>query len=54
MKNSHIYKARGGKFMLIITTGPSIAEGVVSEQTFNSKNEAKAAAKAVGAKPWNY
>ncbi len=52
--NAHIYKARMGKFSLIITTGASISEGVVSTQLFDSKQEAKAVAKQIGATPHNY
>lgn len=51
---AHIYKTRGGKFILTITTGPSISEGVVSEALYDSKAEAKKAAKAAGATAWNY
>ena len=51
---AHIYRAAGKKARLIISTGPSISEGIVSEQLFDSKAEAKQAAKAAGAKPWNF
>ena len=51
---AHIYKATGGKFKLYITTGYVISEGVVSEALYDSKSEAKKAAKAAGASAWNY
>jgi hypothetical protein len=51
---AHIYNAPGKKTRLFLTTGPSISEGVLSEQLFDSKAEAKRAAKAVGAKAWNF
>lgn len=54
MKYAHIFNAPGKKVRLIITTGPTVSEGVVSEQIFDSKAEAKKAAKAAGAKPWNF
>lgn len=54
MKLAHIYKARGGKFTLTITTGPELCSGVVSEELFDSKADAKARAKSLGAKPHNY
>lgn len=54
MKFAHIYKARGGKCALFITTGMAINEGVISERLFDSKADAKAAAKLAGAKPHNY
>jgi hypothetical protein len=51
---AHIYRAAGKKVRLILSTGPSISEGIVSETLFDSKVEAKAAAKAAGAKAWNF
>lgn len=54
MKLAHIYKARGGKFTLTITTGAAINEGVISERSFDSKADAKAAAKLAGATPHNF
>jgi hypothetical protein len=51
---AHIYNAPCKKFRLFLTTGPSISEGVVSEQLFDAKAEAKKAAKAAGAKAWNF
>jgi len=53
MLYSHIYKTRGG-FNLILTTGPALNTGVISETQHADKRAAKAAAKAAGAKPWNY
>lgn len=54
MKYAHIFSAPGKKARLIITTGPALCDGVVSEQVFDSKAEAKKAAKEVGAKAWNF
>lgn len=54
MKYAHIFKAAGGKFTLFITTGPAISEGVISRQVYDGKVAAKAAAKAAGAKAWNF
>lgn len=51
---AHIYRAAGKKVRLIISTGPSIAEGIVSETLYDSKADAKTAAKAAGAKAWNF
>lgn len=51
---AHIYNAPGKKFRLFLTPGPSISEGVESEQLFDSKADAKKAAKAAGAKAWNF
>jgi hypothetical protein len=51
---AHIYRAAGKKVRLIISTGPSIAEGIVSERLFDSKAEANTAAKTAAATPWNF
>ncbi len=51
---AHINNARGGKFSLLLTTGAAINEGVISEKLYDTKKEAKDAAKVAGAKPWNY
>jgi hypothetical protein len=51
---AHIYRAAGKKVRLILSTGPSISEGIVSEALFDSKADAKKAAKAAGAKAWNF
>lgn len=53
-KFAHIYKARGGKWTLFITTGPAINQGVISEQVCDDKTSAKRLAKEASAKPWNY
>lgn len=50
---AHIYKARGG-FTLIISRGAEINQGVISTALYADKKAAKAAAKAINAKPWNY
>jgi hypothetical protein len=52
--NAHIYNARNKMFQLIITSGASISEGVISTHLFASKKECKAHAKLLGAKAWNY
>lgn len=54
MNYAHIYNTPGRKFRLFITTGPALSDGVVSEQIFDSKAEAKKVAKAAGAQAWNY
>lgn len=53
---SHIYKAPKhlGKYRLIITSGAAINEGVLMEDFYPDMRSAKAAAKAAGAKAWNY
>ena len=51
---AHIFKSRGGKFCLTLTDTPAISSGMISKSMHESKSEAKAAAKAVGAKPHNY
>lgn len=51
---AHVYKARGGAFNLLITTGPAISEGVLSNLPFDNRALAKAHARAAGAKPHNY
>jgi len=56
MKYAHIFQASGKnkQFELVITLTPSLAGGVLSKDTYPGKKEAKAAAKKIGAKPWNY
>lgn len=54
MKYAHIFKVRGGKFQLLITASPDISLGSISEQLFDSKALAKAAAKSECATPHNY
>ena len=52
---AHIYKAKGGIWTLILSKSASItADQVISETAYENKVAAKQAAKAVGAKPWNY
>jgi hypothetical protein len=51
---AHIYKSRNKNWLLILTTGAAISQGVVSETIYPSKVAAKQAAKQVNAKPWNY
>lgn len=51
---AHIFKAHartGYRFVLILSEG---FQPIGTESHHNSKAEAKAAAKAAGAKPWNY
>lgn len=54
MKYAHIYKARNKMFTLLVTTGASISEGILSEELYATKQEAKNAAKQSNATPWNY
>ena len=54
MTYAHIYNAPRKQFCLILTTGPSISEGIISEVLVDSRTEAKAQAKAAGATPHNY
>ena len=54
MTYAHIFKAKAKQFLLILTTGPAISEGVISETIVASRKEAKAQAKAAGAKTHNY
>ena len=50
-----IFNARGKRFQLVIHNQPGLdGDSVQSEQYFDSKAAAKAAAKALGAKAWNY
>ena len=53
---AHIYKAPKhlGKYRLIICSGFGISEGVISEEFFEDLKSAKAKAKALNAKAWNY
>lgn len=51
---AHIFNARGGKVQLILTRTPELSGTVISEALYGKKTEAKAAAKAVNAIPWNY
>ena len=56
MKYAHIFNARkstGFKYTLLISTSPSIVD-MQTELHFNSKVEAKAMAKTLGAKAYNY
>lgn len=56
MLYAHIYKAPKhlGKYRLMLTTGAAINDGVISEAFYPDMRSAKAAAKAAGAKAWNY
>jgi hypothetical protein len=47
-----MYKVRAG-YQLLITTGPEIHIGVISETTYPTRVAARAAAKLAGAKFWN-
>lgn len=52
---AHIYKARNKKWALIISRSARIqSEFVISETQYETKTEAKKAAKLQNAKPWNY
>ena len=50
---AHIYKARGGGYELSLSLTCELRDAH-SRQRFGTMREAKAAAKAAGAKPWNY
>ena len=50
---AHIYKARGGGYELSLSPTCELRDSY-SRQRFPDLREAKAAAKAAGAKPWNY
>jgi hypothetical protein len=54
MKYAHIFVMPGKKARLVITNTPALCEGVVSDQVYDSKADAKQAAKAAGAKAWNF
>ena len=56
MTYAHIYKAPKhlGKYLLVITSSFGLSEGVISEEYFEDKKSAKAKAKALNAKAWNY
>ena len=54
MTYAHIFKCIKNKFKLMITTDQAISFGIISQTMHESKAEAKAAAKASGAKPHNY
>ena len=50
-----IFTARGKRFELVIHSTPAISgDSVQAQYYFATRAEAKAAAKAIGAKPWNY
>ena len=54
---AHIFKAKGGIWTLILSKSPHgqiNGDNVISETPYANKVEAKKAAKAAGAKPWNY
>ena len=50
---AHIYKARGGGYELSLSRTCELRDAH-SRQRFANMREAKAAARAAGAKPWNY
>jgi hypothetical protein len=52
---AHIYKGRNKQWMLILSRSAAItSEHVISETAYATKPEAKRAAKAANATPWNY
>lgn len=54
---AHIFKAKGGIWTLIISRSPIgqiNGDNVISQAAYENKTAAKQAAKAIGAKPWNY
>ena len=50
---AHIYRARGGGYELSLSRSCELRDAY-STQRFAGMREAKAAAKAAGAKAWNY
>lgn len=56
MAYAHIFKARQkGMFELIISRSAAVSyDQVISSNLYASKTEAKKAASALSAKPWNY
>ena len=50
---AHIYRARGGGYDLILTSGPDLGSRIKTER-HETLRAAKASAKALGAKPWNF
>jgi hypothetical protein len=52
---AHIFKSRNKQWSLIISRSAQIqSEYVISETAYATKPEAKRAAKALNAQPWNY
>jgi hypothetical protein len=50
---AHIYKAKGGKWVLILSLTPAISSPH-TEYTFNTRREAKLKARSLGAVAHNY
>ena len=50
---SHIFKYQGA-FLLILTKGAEINQGVISQSVCPDRKTAKQMAKQLGATPWNY
>jgi hypothetical protein len=50
---AHIFKVQAG-YQLIVSVNNDICAGTVSIRVYADKRSAKAAAKRLGAKPWNY
>lgn len=51
---AHIYRVRGGGYILILTHGPDLLSARIKTEHHATLRAAKAAAKALGAKPWNF
>jgi hypothetical protein len=51
---AHIYRASGGGYDLILTHGPDLMSARIKREHYPTLRAAKAAAKALGAKPWNF
>lgn len=54
IRYAHIYKARGGKVVLMLTTGTAISMGVIRTLYFKCKNQAAKFARSIGAVAHNY
>ncbi len=53
MQYAHLFNTRGGRVELYLTDGPDLA-GAKVHTTYPNLRAAKAAVKAIGAKPWNF
>lgn len=51
---AHLTKVKNGWKLTIVNGIKPLLENIISEQEFATKTYAKKAAKAIGAKPWNY
>ncbi len=54
MHTAHLTKTRDGWKLTIVNGVKPILENIIAEHTFAQKRAAKAFAKSIGAKAWNY